>query len=253
MRPLSVFFKKELLETWRTRRFGILTVVFLLFALMSPLAAKLTPDLLRLSLGTAVKLPPPTSVDSWTQFYKNISQMGIYIIAILFGGTVSRELAGKTLVNLVTKGLPRWAVIIAKYLCLLSQWLVVMAGAFFTTWGYTTFYFSDRQSPHPVAACLPLLVFGAFFLAVVLFGSTWGRHTYEGLLFTCLVMAILFLVKLLKRAHNFNPVSLIGDNVAILQGNLSLTKLFPAMGVALGLTLILIVSSVVLLNKKALV
>lgn len=254
MRDLPVFFKKELLETWRTYRFLILAVVFLVFALMSPLIAKLTPEIMKMSFGKSIglKLPAPTSVDSWTQFYKNITQMGIYVVAIMFGGTMSQEMSKGTLVNLVTKGLPRWTVIGAKYLVLLCQWLVVTISAFLVTLGYTAFYFPDSKSPDVFAAFVPLLIFGVFFLAVILFGSTMARNNYGGLLFTILIMAVLYMINLFKKAQNFNPVSLIGDNMAILQGTKELAKLAPAITIAVVAALVLVAGSVAVLNKKSL-
>ena len=199
-----------------------------------------------------IKIPKPTSTDSWTQFYKNISQIGIYVIAIMFGSTVSNEFTRGTLVNLVTKGLPRWTVIVAKYLCLLVQWLVLVAGAFLVTWGYTAYYFVDKKSSHVVEALVPLLVFGIFFLAVILFGSTLARNNYGVLLFMILMMAVFFMGNLFKKAHNYNPVSLIGDNVAILQGGKELAKLAPAIGVAVGLAVVLIACSITIFNRKSL-
>lgn len=81
MKDIYYFTKKELLEVWRTKRLLILLVVFIIFGILSPLMAKLTPEILKSSFGSEVQLtiPEPTSIDSWVQFYKNITQMGIYI------------------------------------------------------------------------------------------------------------------------------------------------------------------------------
>ena len=115
MNAAIIFTKKELLESWRTHRLLILTVVFLIFGILSPLIAKLMPELLKGGLGgIKVAVPKPTSLDAWTQYYKNISQMGIYVFALMLGGCVSQEIQQGTLVNLVTKGLPRWTVIVIK-------------------------------------------------------------------------------------------------------------------------------------------
>lgn len=133
---------------------------FLDFGILSPLFAKLTPELLKATLGNqmAITLPKPTSVDSWTQFYKNITQMGIYIVAILFGGTVSQELAHGTLVNLVTKGLPRYAVVLAKFVVAYLQWVLAILLAFAVTFGYTWYYFPDNHSPHLWQGIVPVLI-----------------------------------------------------------------------------------------------
>ena len=129
MTAAMVFTKKELIESWRTHRFLILTVVFLIFGILSPLMAKLLPELLKSGLGgVKVTVPTPTSLDSWTQYYKNLTQMGIYVFALMLGGCVSQEIQQGTLINLVTKGLPRWSVIVAKSVVGLLQWLWCICG-----------------------------------------------------------------------------------------------------------------------------
>ncbi|EPD10716.1 hypothetical protein Lpp48_08273, partial [Lacticaseibacillus paracasei subsp. paracasei Lpp48] len=65
MNAAIIFTKKELLESWRTHRLLILTVVFLIFGILSPLIAKLMPELLKGGLGgIKVAVPKPTSLDA---------------------------------------------------------------------------------------------------------------------------------------------------------------------------------------------
>ena len=45
MRTYLSFTKKEFTENWRTFKLMIMLVVFLIFGLMSPLMAKLTPNI----------------------------------------------------------------------------------------------------------------------------------------------------------------------------------------------------------------
>ncbi|MGX7131311.1 ABC transporter permease [Enterococcus songbeiensis] len=220
MKKCYFFTKKELLESWRTKRVLLLVIIFLIFGLMNPLLAKLTPEIMKSAFGsTLVTIPEPTSLDSWTQFYKNITQMGIYLVAVLFSGSVSREVASGSLVNLVTKGLDRWQIILSKYLVMLVQWIGALLLCFSVTAGYTHYYFPDNQSPHIFAGFFPLLLFGCFFVAVILFGSTLAKSSYEGLLFTIIVTALLYLLQLFDRFKAYNPISLISENMAWLKGD----------------------------------
>ncbi|KRO15608.1 ABC transporter permease [Lacticaseibacillus saniviri] len=254
MRATAVFIQKEWLETWRTRRVLILLIVFLIFGILSPLFAKLTPELLKATLGNqmAITLPKPTSVDSWTQFYKNITQMGIYIVAILFGGTVSQELAHGTLVNLVTKGLPRYAVVLAKFVVAYLQWVLAILLAFAVTFGYTWYYFPDNHSPHLWQGIVPVLIFGFFFIAVIVCGSSLSANSYSGLLATIIVVAALYLINFWKDAQRFNPISLISDNVTLTKGSETLQHLAPALWLSVGGAVMLLGLSVWLLNQRKL-
>ncbi|MCP9312560.1 ABC transporter permease [Liquorilactobacillus satsumensis] len=253
MRILTIMFEKELVETWRTYRFLTLITFFLILALMSPLVAKLTPTIIKLSLNDTLnlQLPQPTAFDSWKQFYKGITQLGILVTAILFAGTMSQELSKNTLVNLVTKGLPRWTIVLSKYFSLLLQWTVALSLSLFVTWGYTAYYFPAKITPTAVlAGFLPLLLFGIFLLALILFGSTLGQNNYGGLLIPLFITVILYLINLVKQFHNYNPLSLIGDNLAILQGTKPLSQLLPSMLVAIAASLFLLGGTVVLLNHR---
>nr|WP_054757353.1 hypothetical protein [Liquorilactobacillus satsumensis] len=111
-------------------------------------------------------------------------------------------------------------IVLSKYFSLLLQWTVALSLSLFVTWGYTAYYFPAKITPTAVlAGFLPLLLFGIFLLALILFGSTLGQNNYGGLLIPPLfITVILYLINLVKQLHNYNPLSLIGDNLAILQG-----------------------------------
>ena len=78
MKQLIAFSKKECLEVWRTGKFLILLLVFVLFGIMNPAIAKLTPWMMEqfaTSLeesGLIVTEVTVTAMTSWTQFYKNV-------------------------------------------------------------------------------------------------------------------------------------------------------------------------------------
>ena len=91
MKQLMVFIKKELLESLRQYRLFILLTVFIVFGLLSPATAKFMPELLKslTAEGITITLPPPVYLDSWLQFFKNMSQMGLIVVIILYGGILA--------------------------------------------------------------------------------------------------------------------------------------------------------------------
>lgn len=254
MKDIYFFTKKELLEVWRTKRLLIVLIVFVIFGVLSPLIAKLTPEILQGSLGKEIQItiPEPTSVDSWVQFYKNITQMGIYILAILFSNSVSGEVSLGSLTNLVTKGLNRSAIIISKYLMITFQGIVAVCLSFTITAGYTAYYFPDDNSPHTVTALVPLLIFILFLSAVIIFGSTISSNSFTGLLFTIITIAVLYLMNVFEDISNFNPITLIGENVSILQGETPLSELYWAMSISLSAGILLFLAAISIMNKKKL-
>ena len=80
---LGTLLKKELLEYWRTYRAVALGVVFVIFGLLSPLAARYMPEVFSgMDMGgIVIQLPTPTPADGNTQFVKNMSQI-VAIVSI---------------------------------------------------------------------------------------------------------------------------------------------------------------------------
>lgn len=124
MRGYLAFVKKELLEQVRTYKLLILLLVFFIFGMLSPLMAKLMPEILsQMPMdGITITIPDPTAIDSYSQFFKNLTQMGLIVLVLLFSGTLTTELSKGTLINVLTKGVTRYAVILAKYTVALVLW-----------------------------------------------------------------------------------------------------------------------------------
>src|SRR5665648_218973 len=105
MRAYLAFTKKELLENLRVYKILIMFMVFLLLGMLGPLTAKLTPKLLQslMTDGIQIITREPTAIDSWAQFFKNVSQMGFIVLTILYSGMMANEFNHGTLINILTK------------------------------------------------------------------------------------------------------------------------------------------------------
>lgn len=249
---MSVFFtflKKEIVEAWRTKKILLLFIIFMLFGIMNPLMAKLTPEILKLSFGDQFLVTEPTSSDSWIQFYKNMNQMGIYLFAIIFSGIVNQEVSKGTLIPLVTKGLKRSTILLSKFVLLYLQWLLCVLVSFSITYVYTWYYFPDENSPYPWLAMLPLLIFGLVLTSLILFASTMTKNQFEALLVLISVIVLAYLINLFKAVKNWNPISLIGENMTILSDRSHFFDLLPSMVLSLVVALLFICSSMYRLRK----
>ena len=127
---MTAFLKKEWMELVRTGRLLLLLLVFILFGIMNPAIAKLTPWMMEIMAGqlaesgftlTAVTVDAMTS---WSQFYKNIP-MALLLFVLLFGGIFTSEYQKGTLIPVVTKGLSRRRIAAAKMVLLLGTWTVL--------------------------------------------------------------------------------------------------------------------------------
>ena len=112
-----VLYRKEIAEFLRTWRIAVLGGFVLFFALTSPILAKLTPQILQYvsasSPGVVIKIPPPTYVDAYAQWIKNLSQMCTFVILIVAAGSVAGEVSQGTAALVLTKPVSRaWFVVV---------------------------------------------------------------------------------------------------------------------------------------------
>lgn len=119
MSAFSRFLGKEMTEIRRTWRLWTIGGVLLFFAVMSPLAALATPALIS-SLtagqpGLVIKMPDPTFVDSYAQWVKNLSQMGLLLVVFASAGLIANERTSGTAVLVVSKPVSRSVFAVAKY------------------------------------------------------------------------------------------------------------------------------------------
>ncbi len=218
MRGFAAFTKKELLESVRTYKLFILLAVFLLFGMMNPLFAKLMPKIVEAALpkGMEMSLAEPTAIDSWSQFYKNIPQMGLLVLVILFSPMLSGEFSKGTLINILTKGLPRKTVIVSKYLFSSLLWSASYWLCYGITFLYTSLLWTQESVSHIFPAALFLWAFGLLLLAVLIFAGVLCKSSYGCLLFTGGFVAVLFLLDLIPKVKKINPIKLASDNLMLL-------------------------------------
>lgn len=252
MNYFTVFFKKELMESVRTYKLLIMLTIFLVFGIMNPLTAKLTPDLLNTFLpeGVSITLPEPTSLDSWAQFFKNVTQMGLIVTVLVFSGILANEITKGTLINLLTKGMPRQAVLAAKYAAMLVIWSASVVLSFLVTWVYTVYLFPDGMAQNLLFSVSCLWAFGAFLLAVLLCASTIASTHYSGLLVTGAVVVVLTLLNAFPAVRDYNPLGLASKNMALVSDSVKPQSFLPALGITLILSVLLLVLAVVLFRKK---
>lgn len=173
-----VAWRKELLEQVRTRRLVVVVAILTAFGFASPLLAKMMPELFALipgGEGFSQLVPPPTTPDAVSQYVKNVNQFGALLGLLLSMGAVAQEKERGTLALILTKPMPRGAVLVAKFAALGVTFLVGLLAAGLAGYVYTLLLFE----PLPVGGWLGLnallLVFILMYVAFTLFASTLTR------------------------------------------------------------------------------
>lgn len=156
MSGFIAFFKKEITENTRNYRLLIMLAIFFIFGVISPLLAKFTPELMEVVMPTlADAFENPSALDSWTQFYKNVSSLGLSLTIILFSSCLSGEYAKGTLAIMLTKGLSRPTVILAKFFAAAAILTVSFWLSFGVAYGYTVYLWPGASLPHLFFPPLP--------------------------------------------------------------------------------------------------
>jgi ABC-2 type transport system permease protein len=171
-------FRKEILEQWRTRRFLVTVAVLVVFGMLSPMIAKMMPEIFKMVPGTgsyAALMPQPTMKDAVDQYVKNISQFALIVGILMAMGSVVQEKERGTAAMILSKPLSRWTFILSKLTSLFVVFAVSILAAGFGAYYYTLFLFG----PMPLLPWLTLngllLVYAMVYVALTLFFSTLSR------------------------------------------------------------------------------
>ena len=170
--------RKELLEQWRSRRLVAVAAVLLFFGFLSPLSAKMLPDLMK-SLGdtggVVIEFPPPTAQDALLQHVKNTSQFGVFLAVLLAMGALAREKERGTAAMILSKPASRASFLLAKFVALTLVFGLSLILAGLACYYYTFVLFNGLGQARFVEMNLLLALFIEFYLAVTLLGSAITR------------------------------------------------------------------------------
>ena len=249
-----IVLRKELLEQFRTYKLLIIAAVLIVFGLISPLLAKLTPELLKavpnIPPELALAIPAPMLVDAAAQYVKNMSQFGILLALLMSMGSVAQEKERGTAAMLLTRPVSRETFLLAKFTALALIFAASLVLAALGCWYYTLLLFQALDwIPFLALNGLMLVVF-LDYIAMTLLCSTLARSqaAAAGLAFGGLVL--LGGLGALPRIGDYLPGKLFSWGMALLIGKAD--PAWPALWISLGLILALLLVAVILFRRQEL-
>ena len=174
MNAAIVFARKEAREILRTWRIWVLPCIVLFLALSGPLLARYTPEIIGAVAGNQLghlTLPTPTYVDAYAQWIKNLGQIVVIALIIIYGGIVSAETNSGTATLVLTKPVSRSAFVVVKAMVQTVFLCALVALGTLVTWGTTAVVFGTAPASGLWRASLVWLVLAVFLLAVMVFFS----------------------------------------------------------------------------------
>ena len=254
MTQLMAFTKKEWMEVLRTGKFVILTVLFIIFGVMNPAIAKLTPWMMETlsesleSTGLTITETKVDALTSWVQFYKNIP-MALIVFLLMFSGILAVEYQKGTLINMITKGLSRWKIIISKSFVLLLLWSFGYWMCYGITYAYNEYFWDNSIAEDLGFATFCVYMLGVWLIALIMLMSTLFSTGSAAAVGTGGVFFVLYLLSMLPDLKECLPTYLIGAS-DLLSGTGEAGDYTTALVAAVGLSVVQLVLAVLIFNQK---
>lgn len=230
--------RKELLEFFSTWRVWLLWGTFSLFALIDPLLAKYTPQILQSVLGDLVALPPTTYQDAYLQWFKDLSQLLMLIVLAITAGSLAGEFSSGTLQLPLTKPLGRPAVLLAKFSAILGTAAIAASVGTAIVFALTRAIWADAKLGPLVAGGAVWFVLALVLVALTILASSMLSSTIAALGVGFGAYVLLGILGMWGPARNYSPAGLTAALNAVATGE-SVDLVWPvATGYALAAVLV---------------
>jgi ABC-2 type transport system permease protein len=256
MKAFVAFFKKEVLENLRTGKLLILAALFVAFGIMNPAIAKLTPWMMDLfaedlaESGMTITAVEVDAMTSWTQFFKNIP-MALLAFVFLYAGAFTKEYQTKTLILILTKGMARHKVVLAKSALMLSLWTLGFWLCFGITYAYNAYFWDNSVAHSLLASVIYWWLFGVLVISLMILFSILTRNYSGVLLGTGGSVLACYLLSLIPKLTDYIPTTLMSGMALLMDAKEAKDFLVAAILAALA-SVACIASSILIFNKKEL-
>ena len=254
MRAFLAFMKKEWMEQIRSSRFVILGIVFVLFGIMNPAMAKLTPWLFEVMAdsmeesGMIVTVVEVDAMTSWVQFFKNVP-IALIVFVLMQSNIFTKEYQSGTLVLALTKGLHRYKVMLSKVVVLVTMWTGFYWMHYGITYVYNDYFWDNSIAKNLLFSATCWWIFGLWVIgAMVLFSAMASVNTIV-MVGTGAVAAISYTAGLLPKLAKYTPALLMDGN-SLIYGAKDVEDYTIALMITVVTGIVCIIASVPILNKK---
>ena len=253
MKQLVAFIQKEFMEIVRNSKLLICGIIFALLGIMNPAIAKLTPWIIEMysntsSSGIVFQKVEVTALTSWEQFYKNMP-IAFIVFVLMFSGIVASELQKGTLINIVTKGMSRWKIMISKFVMMLVLWTGVYFLSYVITYFYNAFYWDNSIAKHIFFAVFCFYLFGVWLISLIILVSAFVDNSTTVSLGVGGGFIVSYLLGMVPKLQDYLPTKLM-DSLILIVGQAEPGEYVPAIIIVLCLIIANLVLGIIFFNKK---
>jgi ABC-2 type transport system permease protein len=248
-----VFTQKELKEQIRTYKGAVVAIILLLFGMTSPLLAKLTPEIFKMAdLGVAIKIPDPTYLDAYAQFFKNIGQMVLIILMLIYSGSVVSETTKGTTSIMLTKRLSRSSFVLSKFLSAVIVWTLSYAASAALCIVYTIYLFPSGKPQYLLLSLACMWLFGILTLAIAIFSSAVFKNFALAAVASFCIWGLTLVVSTIPKVKDYAPALIGTANTQLIGGGLSPDKLLFSVLTGLAATALLMTGACLIFHRREL-
>jgi ABC-2 type transport system permease protein len=179
MKGYRELLEKEVIEAWRTYRFGVIAVLFLVLGSIAPVMTRFLPDIIRAFAppNFIVDLPEMGIADVLDQLLKNVVQFGALAAILVTMGTVANEKERGTAAFVLAKPVTRLAFLGSKAVAISMIFAVSTALAVAGAFVYTSLLFEPVPILPWVKVAVVVWLSTLAYAAITFLGSTLTRSS----------------------------------------------------------------------------
>ncbi|MBN2168941.1 MAG: ABC transporter permease subunit [Actinobacteria bacterium] len=246
---------KDTLEQFKTYRFLIAVVVFLMFGLASPVLMKMLPRMIPVTEtqgGLQMKIIGEAALtDAASQYLGLIGQMGILLVIIFAMGAVAGGGSCRVASMLLSKPVSRRDYLLSKYFVNGAMFIISIAVGTIAFYGYSVVlygYFSPAGVP------LFIICTGVFFLFVlaltILFSTLMNSSAAAGGLALLSVFILSVIPGYFKSIKRFGPGYLLDVSWSILARSEGFGAAVAPLIITSILVIVIVATAVMVFNGK---
>lgn len=250
MNCFLAFTEKELAEQLRTFKGVVVAAVLLVFGMSSPVLAKMTPELLKAAGVGTLGLPAPTFGDAYAQFFKNIGQIGVIVLILVFAGGIVGEIAKGTSSIVLTKRLSRSGFVLAKFCAGSVVWTLSFALSAGVCILYTVILFPEGKPRLLFLAFFCMWLFGELMIAAALCAGAFVKNYPLAAVAAFCFWAVFGILSALPKIGKYTPCVLAGPNAELIAGQAKAAEMIWPIVTGALLTALLLAAACFALRKR---
>ncbi|PYZ93901.1 ABC transporter permease [Salipaludibacillus keqinensis] len=257
MRQWMVLFKKEWTESLRNFKWLWLPIVFIVLGVMQPITSYYFADIIEnfggLPEGAVMDIPLPTGAEVLAGTLGQFSQIGFLVLVLAFMGTVATEKTSGTHIMVLVKPVSYSSYLTAKWVHILMLTLGSYVIGFSAAVYYTFLLIDQVPMSHVLSGALVYAVWISFVMTLVLCLSALFNSSALvafGSLGTALLLSILSMY--VPELMMWSPGMLSSHSYSLFFVGEADEGFWLSMGATVALMVVMMVSTILLFNKKEL-